>query len=136
MASRWDFSRDSPSPTLQDIASKYFQTLSEQSGEGVVTRHQSKIQALKDEREKPSLTEQLDDNDSLNNENTSLDAMQVDSDPPSPVNSIASLKSATEEMSVDALADAPYLSESLVAENEDLKAYIVKTHFKRMKNFV
>lgn len=29
-----------------------------------------------------------------------------------------------------------YLEEKLVAENSDLKAFIIKTHFRRMKNFM
>jgi len=42
----------------------------------------------------------------------------------------------TEENTDDEITKAPFLDETLIAENNDLKAYILKTYFKRMKNFV
>lgn len=131
MASFWDFSRaNTPSPTMEEISSRFFDTLREQTGEGVVTRRQSKIQALSAENDNSSLAEPSDHNDRLSH--ASSEPVQVQ--PDSPVHSPMSVKSSTEELSDP--SDAPYLNETLVAENADLKAYILKTYFKRMKNFV
>lgn len=141
MASQWDFSRtDTPSPTLDEISHKFFKTLEEQSGGGVLTRRQAQLQAITSEDPKPSTSAidpaesavNFDDNDSLDRASIASEAVKVHSNPPSPNDSSASIKSLSAEWG----DDPPFLHETLVAENSDLKAYVIKTHFKRMKNFV
>lgn len=134
MASLWDFSgRDSPSPTFDEMSKKYFEILREQSGEGVVTRQQAKIQA---KEPLPSSSDQNVKNEITSRANSSA-SNEVNVRSPSPVHSTSSAISVPENEgdSMDP-AKAPFMDETLVAENDDLKAYILKTYFKRMKNFM
>jgi len=134
MASLWDFTgRDSPSPTFDEMSKKYFEILREQSGEGVVTRQQAKIQA---EEPVPSSSYQNVKNEITSRANSSA-SNEVNVRSPSPVHSTSSAISVPENES-DSMdpAKAPFMDETLVAENDDLKAYILKTYFKRMKNFM
>jgi hypothetical protein len=141
MASNWDFSRkDTPSPNLDEISHRFFEIWQEQRGGGVVTRRQAQLQALTDKDQKPSASAtdsaktatKFDDNDSFGHASNGSESVSIHSNPPSPRDSLASVKSLSKESD----DDPPYLQETLVAENSDLKAYIIKTHFKRMKNFV
>lgn len=134
MASFWDFSRtDSPSPTFDEMSKKYFELLREQSGEGVVTRQQAKTQA---QEALPSSSDQSVKNEITSHPNSSA-SNEINVKSPSPVHSTSSVISAHEDEadSIDP-SKAPFLDETLVAENDDLKAYILKTYFKRMKNFM
>jgi len=142
MASLWDFSRsDTPSPTLEEISSNFFNTLREQSGEGVVTRRQAKQLAL-DEAVNPvesSSNEQTSRNEELGHKTSASEAAIAHSEPPSPALSLPSdsslVDNLNEEKNDGNLSAAPFLDETLVAENSDLKAYIYKSHFRRLKNF-
>jgi hypothetical protein len=134
MASLWDFSRtDSPSPTFDEMSKKYFELLREQSGEGVVTRQQAKTQA---QEALPSSSDQSVKNEITSRPNSSA-SNEINVKSPSPVHSTSSVISAHEDEadSMDS-SKAPFMEETLVAENDDLKAYILKTYFKRMKNFM
>ena len=139
MASFWDFSRtDSPSPTFDEMSKKYFEILKEQSGEGVLTRQQAKKQT---QEPQPSSSHQSVNNEITSRANSSASNSSASNEAklrsPSPVHSTSSVKSVPEHEaeSIDP-SKAPFLEETLVAENDDLKAYIIKTYFKRMRNFM
>jgi len=134
MASNWDFSQsDTPLWTRKDMANKYFAMLGQQKGDGVVTRLQSQNQS---KNTQTKVKEELDPGESLSGPKSPGPLADTHSEPPSPLNSDASAESLTEENTDNEITKAPFLDETLIAENNDLKAYILKTYFKRMKNFV
>ncbi len=165
MANFWDFSRtDSPSPTLEQMSEKFNESLQElqgfrsenqnrgvvvdQTGEGVLTRSQAQQLAANKVENLDSRNGHLEvekskisnDSVSVNSDNSSehigdlsngSDTEQnLNAEADHTTNNVAQSKSESEHLM------APFVKEALVAENQDLKAFIIKTHFRKMKNFM
>jgi hypothetical protein len=163
MSNLWDFSqRASTSPTLEQMAQKFHQTLNEltilkpatnnQSGQGVVTRSQAK-QNQNTERSSPGPSaEDFDTNKDLNPsdidqpsaiDNETSAGPEPEADPEQgakneepQVDPERGAKNEEPQVSNEGDDKTPYLDSTLVAENSDLKIYILKTHFRKMKNFM
>lgn len=118
----------------------------DQTGEGVLTRRQAKIVDAtttlnsdnKSLGDKSSIDESMDTGDVLVSNENDTDDSQVEPGSSSslqnennPQRNESSSSGANEDHFVD-----PYLSDTVVAENSEVKAHVIKVHFQRMKNFM
>lgn len=123
----------SPKRTLRDMLVNYDKYDDEQTGDGVMTR--SQVRSSNNSAPEPTLPQ------------NSLASSVVEQVQDEPKNATSSVESHQSEGPLDEVKQISendnhhsssnlYHTQTLVAENEDLKAYIVQTHFRRMKNFV
>jgi hypothetical protein len=123
-----------PEPSFEDILGEFSLT---QSGEGVLTRRQARLAELQ-----PQPAAAADNSSADLGAETRPDdghdvvppERQPDQLPDTDRLPEADVQSEPEASEVDD-ETAPYLKDTLVAENEDLQAYVIKTHFRRLKNF-
>jgi len=141
--------------TLSEILQDYRQHNAEQSGEGVVTRRQAKeaasqsaaVQNVLPSPKVPTVAanETIDTNE--HNTDVSLPSTsQTEDKPESPVanDKEGDVQDETTETETETQASGAnigdeselYSQDTLIAQNSDLKAYAIQTHFRRMKNFM
>lgn len=124
---------------------------SEQTGDGVLTRKQAKILAdstsNKFDQESnsnipPSDDVQMQDNNDFDFTKQEEPEMPSTSEqllpekaPASPVPGPSQGSDQTSDEHEEVLESHLFDKETLVAENEDLKAYVIKTYFRKIKNF-
>ena len=149
MANMWNFSeRASTSPTLEEMAQKFHNTLNEltilnpsidnQSGQGVVKRNQAKQTQKKEASLPSSPAPDFSSNEELNHSDNGRPVLNEPEPEPEPeaVPKQRPLSENEEPQQSHETDEISYLDSTLVAENTDLKVYIVKTHFRKMKNFM
>lgn len=130
----------------------------EQTGEGVLTRKQAKLLASSgNENEVPSFNKNVTEQESNQTIHPSADVEMPDNsdfdltqqeEPQLPNEQIQPQEASssplpgpshrpdqTSEDAEDVLNSNLFNRETLVAQNEDLKAYVIKTYFRRIKNF-
>jgi hypothetical protein len=141
--------------TLSEILQDYRQHNAEQSGEGVVTRRQAKeaasqsaaVQNVLPSPEVPTVA--ANDTIDTNEHNTDVSlpsTSQTEDKPESPVanDKEGDVQDETTETETETQASGAnkgdeselYSQDTLIAQNSDLKAYAIQTHFRRMKNFM
>ena len=98
----------------------------EQSGEGVTTRSQSKLPVQSENKEIPKTPERPEENDE--------DEISIDNEPALVE---TEKKNESESTSKKNRPSSPILfnSETLVAENDSLQAFVVKSYLKRQIKF-
>jgi hypothetical protein len=123
-----------PEPSFEDLFSDFSMT---QFGEGVLTRRQARLAQQQPqpatETEIPAPNLEADTVPQVE-DNTSREVIEPDRPPDTDRSPETGSPSEPEPEADD--ETAPYLKDTLVAENEDLQAYVIKTHFRKMKNFV
>ena len=132
-----------PEPSFNDLLNEFSLT---QHGEGVLTRRQARLVetqppgAVSSNPADPVLRQEPGKNPELErppqaqpifgseiaNVVDDDDATSADDDATSADNDATSADDET----------APYLKDTLVAQNDVLEAHVIKTHFRRLKNFV
>lgn len=131
-----------PDRTFSDILKSYGSE--DQIGEGVLTRAQYRQQneAVPPTPvvSQPSHSHSNDVEQLVTQNDESQDSEQKEDHlstvPKSPVPSLISNEDGPSESTTDLLLHhPPFTKETLVAENSDLRAYAIKSHFQRMKNF-
>jgi len=117
-----------PEPSFDDLLST-FSNNQEQVGEGVVTRRQARLgQALPDVQLPPAVQPEPEPEPEPEQEAHVQSQAERHSDR---VNQqLSPLPSSSHDDS-----DAPYLKDTLVAANDDVEAYCVKSFFRKMKTF-
>lgn len=113
-----------PEPSFDDLLSTFS---SDQIGDGVVTRRQARL--AESQGQAPESSDQV--SQSSDEVSESSDQVPESSDQGPTQDSVANSPEATEATNLD----APYVKDTLIASNNDVEAYCIKTHFRKMKNF-
>ena len=124
-----------PEPSFDDLLNEF--SLTQQHGEGVVTRRQARLAETQ-----PSAAEISSPSDpvlDLETENPEPGQSSAPEPPaqPQPNSEVADVDKDVDDDDATSADDetAPYLKDTLVAQNDLLEAHVIKTHFRRMKNF-
>jgi len=113
-----------PEPSFDDLLSTFSNN---QVGEGVVTRSQARLdQALPGVQRQPAVQPEVDVQPQPEQDLQSQPDGQTDVEN----EQLSPLASNSNDNS-----DAPYLKDTLVAANDDVEAYCVKSFFRKMKTF-
>jgi len=113
-----------PEPSFDDLLTTFSNN---QVGEGVVTRSQARLdQALPGVQRQPAVQPEVDVQPQPEQDLQSQPDGQTDVEN----EQLSPLASNSNDNS-----DAPYLKDTLVAANDDVEAYCVKSFFRKMKTF-
>ena len=113
-----------PEPSFDDLLTTFSNN---QVGEGVVTRSQARLdQALPGVQRQPAVQPEVDVQPQPEQDLQSQPDGQTDVEN----EQLSPLPSSSNDDS-----DAPYLKDTLVAANDDVEAYCVKSFFRKMKTF-
>ena len=117
-----------PEPSFDDLLNTFS---NDQSGEGVVTRRQARLaQAVSDVPAQPEVVVQPQPEQS-----PERDVLEQSEGQPTTEDQIADRQPSPEPSSSTEDLDAPYLRDTLIASNNDVEAYCVKSFFRKMKTF-
>ena len=150
-----------PEKSLDEILDQFRQLNSEQTGDGVVTRRQAKeaaIQAALGQNAQvppnevtPDEVNNVDEHDQIGNHVSLPTSPQPGVEPAIMVSSGNEANHSNQTPGLEAgspSSDSPtpgaaevaeselYSNDTLVAENSDLKAFAIQSHFRRMRNFM
>ena len=127
-----------PEPSFDDLLNKF--SLTQQHGEGVLTRRQARLTETPAAVSSNPPDPVLGPNPEKNQQPGQSSEPRPTQLPEPEVANVADDTDADDAPSADdaPLADdetAPYLKDTLVAQNDLLEAHVIKTHFRRLKNF-
>lgn len=111
-----------PEPSFDDLLREFSH---EQRGDGVVTRRQALLAQQQPDVQQPDVPQLQQQPDVQRQIEHQSSPMEVQPNVEGPISPVTSLDN----------SDAPYLKDTLVASNDDVEAYCIKSFFRKMKNF-
>jgi len=125
----------SPEPSFDELLSNFSNN---QLGQGVVTRRQARLAESQAQSNVPSQNNELESN--LQSQSEVQHTSELP--PQSSVQPLSNVPLNDEPQShhqglttAEDNLDAPFLKETLIASNDDVEAYCIKSFFRKMKNF-